>query len=76
MNGLDNVKEKMDNTFTPETHPHREMLNEIPISRQGPKGGNAQFLQDAERNAAYLGKFKPVCFREFVIILQNKEGRS
>ena len=35
------------------------MKNEIPISSQGPKGGNAQFLQDAERHAANFGKFKP-----------------
>ena len=33
-------------------------MNEIQISSQEPKGGNAQFLQDAERNAAYFGKFK------------------
>ena len=37
-------------------------MNEIPISSQGPKGGNAQFLQDAERHAAYFGKFKPRYF--------------
>ena len=33
------------------------MTNEIPISSQGPKGGNAQVLQDAERSAAYFGKY-------------------
>ena len=38
------------------------MLNDIPICSLGPKGGNAQFLQDAERNAAYFGKFKPGYF--------------
>ena len=30
----------------------------FPISSPGPKGGNTQFLQDAERNATYFGKFK------------------
>ena len=47
--------------FTPETHPH-QMMNEIPFSSQGPKRGNAQFLQDAGRNAAHFGKFKPGYF--------------
>ena len=37
----------------------RGMMNEIPISSKGPKGGNALFLQDAERSAAQFGKFKP-----------------
>ena len=31
-------------------------MNQIPISSQGPKAGNAQFLQDVERNVAYVGK--------------------
>ena len=34
-------------------------MKEILISSKGPRGGNAFFLQDAERNAAYFGKFKP-----------------
>ena len=35
------------------------MMNIIPISAQGPKGGNALLLQDAERmHAAYLEKNK------------------
>ena len=38
------------------------MMKEIPISSQGPKGGNAHFLEDAERNAAYSGMFKLGCF--------------
>ena len=38
------------------------MTNENPTFLQGPKGGDVQFLQDAERNAAYFGKFKPGCF--------------
>ena len=38
------------------------MMNGIPISSQGPRGGNAQFLQDAERNAAHFGKLKPGYF--------------
>ena len=52
--------------FTPETHTHRaifwEMMNEIPISPQGPNGVCAQFLQDAERNATDFGKCKPRYF--------------
>ena len=36
--------------------------NEIPISSQGPKGGDAPFLRDADRNAACFRKFKPVYF--------------
>ena len=51
---------------TPETHAHRVivmgMMNEFQISSQGPKGGNAHFVQDAERSAAYFGKFKPGYF--------------
>ena len=39
-----------------------ELMNEIPISLQGPKGGKARFLQDAERNAPYFGEFKPRYF--------------
>ena len=35
------------------------MMNEIPISSKEPKGGKALFLQDAERNAAYFGRFNP-----------------
>ena len=49
--------------FTPETYLHRNnfngIINEIAISSKGPKGSNALFLQDAERNAAYVGKLKP-----------------
>ena len=41
------------------------MMSEIPISSQRPKGGNAQFLQDAESNATHLGKFKPGYFMYF-----------
>ena len=37
-------------------------MHEIPISSQGPKGVNAQFLEDAERNAAYFSRFEPGCF--------------
>ena len=52
--------------FTPKAYPHRVifmgMMNEIPISSQGPKGGNTQCLQDAERNAAHIGKLKPGYF--------------
>ena len=52
--------------FTQKTYPHRDilmgMMNEIRISSQGPKGGNAQFLKDVERNAVYFGKFKPGYF--------------
>ena len=36
-------------------------MNEIPNSSQAPKGGSAQCLHDAERNAAYVKKFKPGC---------------
>ena len=46
--------------IAPETCPHRilfmEMMIEIPISSRGPKGGNALFLRDAERCAAFFGK--------------------
>ena len=35
-------------------------MDEIPTSSQGPKGGDAQFLQDAERHAAYFGMSKRV----------------
>ena len=49
--------------LTPETCPHRDifmgMMSGIPIPAKGPKGGHAQFLQNAERSAAYFGKFKP-----------------
>ena len=38
------------------------MMSEIPISIKEPKGGKALFLQDAERNAAYFGRFKPGYF--------------
>ena len=66
MNGFDKVKDKMDNIFTPETCPHRVLfvgiMNETPISSKGPKEGNAQILQDLERNAANFGKFKPKYF--------------
>ena len=34
------------------------MMSGFPMSSQGPKGGDAQFLQDAATNAAYFGKFK------------------
>ena len=37
-------------------------MNEIPISLLGPTGGNALFLQDAERNAAYFEENKPGYF--------------
>ena len=52
--------------FTPETCPHQVIfmgkVNGIPLSSKELKGGCAQFLQDAERNAAYFGKFKPGYF--------------
>ena len=55
--------------FTPETCPHQvllmEMMSEIPISSNEPKGGQARILQDAERNAAYFGKFKRGYFMYF-----------
>ena len=38
------------------------MMNVIPLYSQGPKGGNALFLQDAERNAAYFEENKPRYF--------------
>ena len=51
--------------FTPETYLHRiifiGIINEIPIYSKGPKEGNALFVQDAERNAAYVGKLKLGC---------------
>ena len=37
-------------------------MNVIPSSSKEPKGDNATFLQDAERNAAFFGKFKPKYF--------------
>ena len=74
---------------TPETYPHRVifmgMMTEVPISPQGPKEGNAQFLQDAELNAAYFGKFEPGYFMyigsgsegtwEFEQYPENPKGR-
>ena len=74
---------------TPETCPHRVifmgMMTEVPISPQGPKEGNAQFLQDAEINAAYFGKFEPGYFMyigsgsegtwEFEQYPENPKGR-
>ena len=38
------------------------MMNEIPTSSQGPKGDNAQFLQNAGIHAAYFEKFNPGYF--------------
>ena len=71
MNGFDRVNERDGQQFTPETCFHRVismgMINEIPISSQGPKGSNMQFLQDAERNAANFGKIKP---RYFILLVQ------
>ena len=34
------------------------MMSGFPMSSQGPKGGDAQFLQDAATIVAYFGKFK------------------
>ena len=63
--------------FTQETYPHRGiligMMNEIPISSQGPKGGNTKCLQDAERNAAYFGKFKLGTLCVLVQVQKNLE---
>ena len=75
MNGFDKVNEKMDTVVLQKTFLHRvllmEMMNEIPISSQGPKGGKARILQDAERNAAYFGKFKP---RYFIVQVLKRLG--
>ena len=38
------------------------MMSEITTSSKEPKGREALFLQDAERNAAYFGSFKPGYF--------------
>ena len=63
MNGFEKAQGQDGQNFTPETCPHRVlfmgMMNEIPISSKGAKAGEALFLQDSERNAAYFGKFKP-----------------
>ena len=65
MNAFDKVKEKMDN-ISVQTTCHRVPfmggLYEIPISSKTPEGGKAIFVQDAERNASYLRKFKPGYF--------------
>ena len=49
--------------LSPETCLHRVILfswemNEILTSSKEPKGGKAPFLQAAERNAAYVARFK------------------
>ena len=52
--------------LTQDTCPHRViltgMMSEIPFVSQEPKRGNAKFLLDAERSAAYFGKFRPEYF--------------
>ena len=65
MDGSDKVKEKMDNIFTPETCPRSSFRgNDERNSRffKGIERGSAPFLQDAERNEAYFGKFNPGYF--------------
>ena len=60
MNGSDKVKERVGQHFTPETCLHQAifmgMMSEVPISSQGPKGCNAQFLQYVERKCSLLKK--------------------
>ena len=74
MNGFDKVKEKMDNILLQETCPRQVlfmgMMNESPVSSKEPKEVEALFLQGAETNAAYFGKFRP---RYFVYIGPGSE---
>ena len=61
---FEEVKKKMDNIFSRNLclFLFMWMMNKIPISSKEPKGGDALFLQDAERNAAYFARLKPGYF--------------
>ena len=66
MSGFEKGQGEDEQYFNPETFPHRVpftgMMNEIPTSSKEPKGGNAIFLPNAERNSVYFRQFKPGYF--------------
>ena len=61
MNGFKKVKENMDKSCLQKLvfiELFSWEMNEILTSSKEPKGGKALFLQAAERNAAYVARFK------------------